>query len=1090
MISDITQFLPIYTDIDSDNFYIDIFKKKEFYDERLDEIEEVQKSGDLLKAQIIISRFLSSYTPYNTLLLNHAVGTGKTCASIGAIEKIKNEDSTFTGALIFARGKTLLENFKNELIFHCTPGQYIPENYVELTHGQQVSRQSKSVGIYYKFYTFETFAKDIISFTDEYIIETFSNKIIVIDEVHNIRLQDRKKKITVNNIYNNFHHFLHIVKNCKILLMSGTPIKDSIDEIASIMNLILPLNDQLPVGKLFISEFFIYKDDIYTIKPDKLSKLKNVFKGRVSYLESIRSNVEIEYVGEILGTLNHFKVYKNIMSNFQTNVYTEAYKKDHQKKEEEEEEEEEDGTKDIKYPELDIVTSDKIIDKDGMRVEDISGRFDTNSRQASLFVFPDGTYGKVGFKNNNYIKSSVNKISFHDTSKKTNNFTLGSELRKALNGNNNEVKINKLEKFSSKYSSVIKNILKANDERKSSFVYCEYVEGSGGILFSLILELFGFKKYSGSEDLKSPLNISKRYSIINNKTTYPTEIKNILKRFNDPNNMHGEFISVIIGSKVISEGITLKNVQEEHILTSHWNYSETSQAIARGYRFNSHKDLIRAGIKPVLHIYQYVSIPNNNNSYSIDLRLYEISEIKDININGISKIIKESAFDCALNYKRNYIKGYDNQRECNYTKCEYLCDGVPEIYYLKDVVKPKLDYSSYQTYYNTSTIDELIEKFREKFRQIFKIKLQYIIEEFDTYTEFDILTTIRIIINDNIQLHNKYGISSYLREENNIFFLVDSLSNKNTYFSNYYNKNPLLELETSYMSILNIIYQKELPILIKKLFSSNTDTEISEILSSFHLELQESILEGSLIAKEKGLKESVFQRDKILDYFEHVYEKIDNTWISSLLYIEKDILRCFNIEKLDKVKIEDLWEDCNDLTRESFIEGKHTKINVLKQNEYFGKFNNKNFCIIKSNFAVDKRNENTGKVCKTWDKPILIYIIINILKIPLTIIDECKWKSVQNDLSKINNAKDILIEKFLLTNKYVRICNYNDTDSPPIWEMRKYTYTELDGFSYVDLKTMLYLCKLTKEQNCELIKQWFGKQDPSLLFYDEGCGKK
>ena len=146
--------------------------------------------------------------------------------------------------------------------------------------------------------------------------------------------------------------------------------------------------------------------------------------------------------------------------------------------------------------------------------------------------------------------------------------------------------------------------------------------------------------------------------------------------------MYGEYINVLIGSKIVSEAYSFLNVQEEHILTPHWNYAETDQAIARGYRYRSHLDLINAEIiklaennnihidnfkdqngkinfklleneinkvllkpigtpldikKPELYVYQYVSIPTfdkkiKKKPISIDLKLYETSEIKDINI--------------------------------------------------------------------------------------------------------------------------------------------------------------------------------------------------------------------------------------------------------------------------------------------------------------------------------------------------------------------------------------------------------------------------------------------------------------------------
>ena len=93
-----------------------IFKKKEFYDEKLSakEVPPNQK-GQLMKHQKIISRFLSSNTIYDSLLLVHTMGSGKTCSAIGAIEQIKNESNNFKGVYVFAKGVGLLDNFVKEL---------------------------------------------------------------------------------------------------------------------------------------------------------------------------------------------------------------------------------------------------------------------------------------------------------------------------------------------------------------------------------------------------------------------------------------------------------------------------------------------------------------------------------------------------------------------------------------------------------------------------------------------------------------------------------------------------------------------------------------------------------------------------------------------------------------------------------------------------------------------------------------------------------------------------------------------------------------------------------------------------------------
>ena len=287
--NDITEFIPKYPEIKEsknellnpydENFYSALYHKKELYENKLEKLEKFPEDGGFLKSQINFSRIMSSYTPYNNILLMSEMGTGKTCASIALIEKIlKSENSTFTGAMIFASGKGLLRNYKDEIVRQCTKGQYIPPNFNLLTSEEKERRINKLVYKYYDFgdfgsnlsNTFETFAKKIRRKSAQTIIDEYSNKIIVIDEVHNIRLSEykvdeygrrirRKKDDTIKesvDIYKEFHRFLHLVKNCKIILMSGTPINDKIEEFADIMNLILPINDQFPTKKKFIDNYF------------------------------------------------------------------------------------------------------------------------------------------------------------------------------------------------------------------------------------------------------------------------------------------------------------------------------------------------------------------------------------------------------------------------------------------------------------------------------------------------------------------------------------------------------------------------------------------------------------------------------------------------------------------------------------------------------------------------------------------------------------------------------------------------------------------------------------------------------------------
>lgn len=1320
MIDDITNFLPKYPNINNytenylnpyeDDFYESIFKKKEFYEEKLDKYEPLpDEKGKLLKNQKIISRFFSSYTPYDQLLLVHEMGTGKTCSAIGAIEKIKNENSTINGALILARGKGLLNNFKNELVFKCTKDQYIPENYDYLTPEERVARTNKLVRQFYDIdNTFFKFAKLLSTYDDDYIIRTYSNKIIVIDEVHNVRIKEIEENETVY-VYKELHRFLHLIKNCKILLMSGTPIKDSIDEFANILNLILPLDQQLPIKDKFIQEYFYEKDEIYRFKKSKIKDIKNKLKGRISYLKASSSTVKKIFEGESnFGSLKHFIVFPDYMSDFQSKYYEEIYKNE--------------GGK-------------------GVYIE---------SREASLFIFPDKTCGDKGFENNIETKSK-NVIGKKNKLVKKTYYVLSENLKKLKGSNDNET-LENIEKYSSKYAACIKNILNAYKNKQKSFVYCEYVKGSGAILFSLLLNLFGF---SSSNDSDTSVK-GKRYALLNNISSSTNEIKNIIEKFNKQENMFGEYISVIIGSKVISEGFSFLDIIEEHILTPHWNYSETDQAIARGYRFGSHKNLINSGIKPKLKIYQYVSIPDKKyECESIDLKMYEISEIKDINIKNIERVIKESAFDCALNYERNHITGYDNQRECDYTSCEYTCDGVPEYLYIKNIEteeteieeteeseeneesdeseeiiirKPKkienilinelrtlgtyseilneyknlknikdvilekiinknlvkddfnidnynsllkqelgkleleedvlsdendeyesekdyeerelsdyegflieksneeedvedygdydeeenkkfksgdniliftgpyqnnygkiksiknnsvkvkindeekivkiddikhiyyedyttksyvkilsdnnygiikkvedqidlliltgqnkgkiikyndvndlelvnedvykkyisknIDYgddiseydgnedfeedlSTYQLYYDQNDInkitDKIIKLFNEKY---FKLELKTILKYFPEYTEFQVMKSLNNIINENKIIKNKYGFYSYLKENNNMYFLVDNLSIDSNYYSEYYDQYPITIIKTSFDNIINNIYQEKAPQIIKEIFETTDSEKIKKIIDILPLEIVETILENSIIAEIKNIKKNSKQREILLNIFNKTYKKIvleDNTlYISNLLYEKKQILRCLDLNNL-------IWKDCTsdfiDIYKEELKKEKEkVKKNIYQ--DYYGVYNGDIFCIktpSAEDVIKDKRKKKIGQVCGKgiWTRSNLTNLLVKIFKVPIP-NENIPEKDLKNNrkiwlqLNKMDNNK--IIDE-ILKNDYVQSIHSID---------------ELKTFSENDLRRIYYWGNQQIKQMCQVLREFLDKE--GLLIEDPNCG--
>ncbi len=253
-----------------------------------------------------------------------------------------------------------------------------------------------------------------------------------------------------------------------------------------------------------------------------------------------------------------------------------------------------------------------------------------------------------------------------------------------------------INEYSAEYAYIIKSILNATRNGELSIVYNDSVRGSGLIVLTLLLELFGFTRNNGTAKMK------KSYGIFSNETTSVREIRALQKIFNSDENMNGNIMPFIFGSRVIAEGLTFKNVIHEHVVP-HWNGSETEQVIARGWRLGSHEALIKkweqngqVGKKPQLNVYRHVVIPSSllssdlslNNAViassfsrenkeikSIDLIMYEVSEKKDIAISKVLRCLKEVAIDCQLFKKRNEKdSSFDYKRECEYEKCLYVCD--------------------------------------------------------------------------------------------------------------------------------------------------------------------------------------------------------------------------------------------------------------------------------------------------------------------------------------------------------------------------------------------------------------------------------
>ena len=123
-----TQDEYLYPVLDDPNFNIKIAQKKEFSDTKYDgSIYDVEKYSNILKTaeyellpqQAFVRNFMSFQTPYNSLLLFHGLGSGKTCSAIGITESLRTYSKyiqNFKQIMIVA-SPNVQENFKLQLFF-------------------------------------------------------------------------------------------------------------------------------------------------------------------------------------------------------------------------------------------------------------------------------------------------------------------------------------------------------------------------------------------------------------------------------------------------------------------------------------------------------------------------------------------------------------------------------------------------------------------------------------------------------------------------------------------------------------------------------------------------------------------------------------------------------------------------------------------------------------------------------------------------------------------------------------------------------------------------------------------------------------
>jgi len=305
-----------YPSIDDDEFYDKInkiYKQYKIPKGRLT-VEQYCKPKEftLQQPQQFLSKYINPKTPYQSMLIYHRIGAGKTCSAIQIAEAWKEHRR-----IIVVLPASLKGNFKNELRGLCGGDNYLtPAERIKLTKYQPsddeymeiIERSDKRIEKYYDIYSYNKF----IEYAKDGTMR-LNNAMLIIDEIQNMVSE-------TGTYYKELHQLIHDGnKNLRVVLLSATPMFDRPVEIALTLNLLKPsLN--IPTGKDFEKMFITEKskkDRIY-YSVQNMDTFKQMIKGYVSYYlgapEYTFPEMQIKYVDCEMSPFQ-YKVYRNLVKH-------------------------------------------------------------------------------------------------------------------------------------------------------------------------------------------------------------------------------------------------------------------------------------------------------------------------------------------------------------------------------------------------------------------------------------------------------------------------------------------------------------------------------------------------------------------------------------------------------------------------------------------------------------------------------------------------------------------------------------------------------------------------------------------------------
>ena len=650
----------LYPSYDDPEFHMKIAQRKEFahtmYDGKIQPVEAhaavlCDAEFELAPHQSFVRNFVSNRTPYNGLLLYHGMGSGKTCSAISIAEETRMYQRMIGNRqrIIVVASPNVQENFRLQLfderklqsidgfwtMTSCTGDRLLreinPNQSKGLKRSDVIRMVNKLIRSSYSFMGYIEFANHIIK-RGKKLPQTFSNRLLIIDEVHNIRLSDDNAE---KRVANELERLVKSVEQMKLIFMSGTPMYNSPREITWLINL-LNTNDRRPHPPLEVKD--VFDGDGFFKLPDGRALLERRATGYISFVRGENPYTfpyrmwakdidpqrtfqhypppRIQLNGApVPHPLQFLDVYLTPLAPYQEKGYAH-------------------------------VIANLDLNED---IESFNYTVLQRPLEALNMVYPDERLDTEAAFDSKFLvgKEGLNRLMTY-TNVENPPARYGFEYKSDKYGR--IFSPDEIGKYSHKIKTICDNV--AHSEGVS-LIYSQYIDG-GLVPVAMALEEMGFTRAGGTKSLlkKPPTNppVKHKYVMITGEKGLSPDNLADLKLVTNTTNKDGGQVKVVLVSQAGTEGLDFKFIRQVHILEPWYNMNRIEQIIGRAVRTCSHKDLPFS--KRNVEIYMHGTVLSDASVEAADLYLYGVAERKALKIGLVSRLLKECSVDCHLNIEQ------------------------------------------------------------------------------------------------------------------------------------------------------------------------------------------------------------------------------------------------------------------------------------------------------------------------------------------------------------------------------------------------------------------------------------------------------